>query len=423
MSKHLPTTPTITSPAPDSPHVLSMGAGVDSVAIVVGCVRAGLPLDLIIFSDTGAEKPETYLMLDILDSWLESVGYPKVTRVRYETETARYSNLEGNCLHNDTLPSLAMSGHSCSIKWKIDAIDAHLKTWEPGIEAIKAGKQIVRMVGYDAGCADGKRFVKAEKLDAMAENSPFAMWYPLRDWGWARERCQAEIAAEPELTELCEAFLDQPHPFKSACYFCPASGADEVTWLAETHPDLALKAAVMELRAATGKHGLQTVQGLGLTGADTPKAPKGERNWNWGAYLVEKGLLPADWKALAIEKGYLPADWDTYSVSCAPYRERVLAAKAAEETAYDVLPDTLKTELEAARKAKKLASYAKALEGLPYPALQAWLAACAEHKAARQAKEALLSPDWAAQPLKVKDKAKAKAKRATNKAWKVLVAA
>ena len=45
LTKHLPTTPTITSPQPDGPHVLSMGAGVDSIAIAVGCVRARLPLD------------------------------------------------------------------------------------------------------------------------------------------------------------------------------------------------------------------------------------------------------------------------------------------------------------------------------------------------------------------------------------------
>ncbi|WP_444875359.1 hypothetical protein, partial [Pseudomonas aeruginosa] len=43
-------------------------------------------------------------------------------------------------------------------------------------------------------------------------------------------------------------------PIKSACFFCPASKAWELFWLAAHHPDLLDKALVLERNALTGRH-------------------------------------------------------------------------------------------------------------------------------------------------------------------------
>lgn len=43
-------------------------------------------------------------------------------------------------------------------------------------------------------------------------------------------------------------------PIKSACFYCPASKAWELFWLAAHHPDLMEKALHMERVALTGRH-------------------------------------------------------------------------------------------------------------------------------------------------------------------------
>ena len=69
MTRSLPlattsTTPSSARPHPESPLVVSYGGGMDSTAILVGFAAAGIVPDLIVFADTGAERPETYAALD-----------------------------------------------------------------------------------------------------------------------------------------------------------------------------------------------------------------------------------------------------------------------------------------------------------------------------------------------------------------------
>jgi hypothetical protein len=52
-------------------------------------------------------------------------------------------------------------------------------------------------------------------------------------------------------------------PPKSACFFCPASKKSEIIWLRDTHPLLFQRSINMEDGARDGKHGLDTVKGLG----------------------------------------------------------------------------------------------------------------------------------------------------------------
>ena len=73
--------------------------------------------DLILFADTGGEKPETYRYMPVIQAYLKKVKFPPVVTVRYEPKIAPYRTLDGQCLHTGTLPSLAYGGKSCSLKW------------------------------------------------------------------------------------------------------------------------------------------------------------------------------------------------------------------------------------------------------------------------------------------------------------------
>jgi 3'-phosphoadenosine 5'-phosphosulfate sulfotransferase (PAPS reductase)/FAD synthetase len=226
---------------------VAYGMGVDSTAMLVGMHQRGERPDLIMFADTGDEKPETYAYLPIIDAWLAKVGFPPVTVVKNPRPVAKDKSLSESCFRNRVLPALAYGRHQCSLVWKRDPQMAFLKTWQPAIDAKARGDQIIACIGYDAGARDSCRSYKA--VDKAADG--YTNRFPLIEWGWDRERCKAEIAA-----------AGLPVPMKSACWHCPASKKHEIDWLQKTHPELAMLAIEMEYQAKA--HGLKR-EGLGMS--------------------------------------------------------------------------------------------------------------------------------------------------------------
>jgi hypothetical protein len=243
------------------PLVVSYGAGVDSTAMLIAMHERGIRPDLILFADTGGEKPETYEYLTTIDAWLERVGFPAVTTVRYEPVRAPYHTLEEKCLANEALPSLAYPGpghHSCSLVFKVEPQNKFLKTWPPALEAWAAGRKVTKAIGYDNGSRDCARRAKADRATYRPGNNDakkYEMIYPLQEWGIDREAAARLIEA-----------AGLPVPVKSACFFCPAMKIAEVLELQIKHPDLFARALKIESVAKHGKHGFKSpkTKGLGL---------------------------------------------------------------------------------------------------------------------------------------------------------------
>ncbi len=286
----MPANPPAARPWPDCPLVVAYGLGVDSTAMLVEFARRGIRPDLILFADTGGEKPETYAYLPVMQRYLARAGFPAVVTVRYEPRRAAYRTLEQQCLHTGTLPSLAYGGKSCSLKYKRVPQDKFILRRYPPPEVLRRGRRVVRAIGFEAG--EERRtyahVVKAIGLDAgeehrltWARSEPgtgkrpsreawldahyFVYWYPLLEWGYDRERCKQVIAA-----------AGLPVPVKSACFFCPASKKHEIAWLQDQHPDLLGRALEIE-RNARAK--LTSVKGLG-------------RSFSWEAYTTRRVELP-----------------------------------------------------------------------------------------------------------------------------------
>lgn len=231
------------------PLVVAYGAGVDSTAVLVEFSRRGIKIDLILMADTGGEKPGTYGYLPVVQEFLRSRGMPEVVTVRRRPTKARngrgtYSTLEENCLINQTLPSLAFGYKKCSLKWKREPQDKFCDTWAPAVGAWAAGTKVRKVIGYDAGPKDARR-------SKISDDEKYEYWYPLREWGWDRDRCEEEIRRE-----------GLPVPQKSACFFCPASKPHEIEALTRDHPDLAERICAMEKGAEDGPHGLVSIEGL-----------------------------------------------------------------------------------------------------------------------------------------------------------------
>lgn len=264
------------TPVGPPPVVVSYGIGVDSTALLVAMHERGVRPDLILFADPGGEKPETYAYLPIINAWLRKVGFPEIVTVRYEPKSAPYTTLEGKCLANETLPSLAFGKHSCSIVFKIEPQNKFIKTWTPALIAWASGQRVRKVIGYDNGAQDCRRRAKADRAVAKkadaghADAWQYEYWYALQDWGIDRVECLRLIAS-----------AGLPLPMKSACWFCPASKKSEIVWLRDTHPVLFQRAVAMETGARDGKHGLDTVKGLG-------------RNFSWSDLAEVKAEELAD---------------------------------------------------------------------------------------------------------------------------------
>jgi hypothetical protein len=229
-----------------SPLIVSYGMGVDSTAMLVGLHQRGERPDLVLFADTGSEKPETYAYLEIINAWLERVGFPTVTVVKNARPKSGDKSLGEACMRLSVLPALAYGQHQCSLVWKRDPQMAYVKRWPLAQVAWAVGQTVTMCIGYDAGPRDSCRSYKAEGKALPGYTNRF----PLIEWQWDRERCIAEIEA-----------AGLPVPVKSACFFCPASKKTEIDWLAKFHPELAAQAIEMEDRARA--RGLKRIKGLG----------------------------------------------------------------------------------------------------------------------------------------------------------------
>lgn len=230
---------------------VSFGAGVDSTAMLVALKLAGIVPHIITFADTGCEKPPTLAHVDAMNEVLRAWGWPPITICK-KVPLARtgYTDLFGNCIKNETLPSLAFGMKSCSIKWKQVPQDQYIMGVTRGpnkrpphpvwIEAQERGDRIVKLIGYDCGPADMRRSV-----DLADCSDDFDYLYPLQLIGWHRGDCVAAITAVlgPDLV-----------PVKSACFMCPASKVWELFWLAAYYPDMLEEALYLERRALTGRH-------------------------------------------------------------------------------------------------------------------------------------------------------------------------
>jgi hypothetical protein len=211
------------------------GAGVDSTALLIALKLAGLRPDVITFADVMAEKPETMAHLDRIGAILVRWGWPPITICRKTTlPRTGYDDLYGNCIANETLPSLAFGMKSCSIKWKQKPQDQAIKGSKSGpnasaphpvwVEAQRRGERIIKLIGYDCNPADLRRSRNLPTADG-----DFDYLYPLQILGWTRPHCVEVITV---------ALGAEYVSIKSACFFCPASKLWELFWLAAHHPDL-----------------------------------------------------------------------------------------------------------------------------------------------------------------------------------------
>jgi hypothetical protein len=233
-------------------NIVSCGMGRNSIAMLIGLAEMSEPIDLILFADTGGERPDTYSYIDILSKWLAENGMPKITIVKQDI------TLETDCLTRKALPSIAYGYKSCSDRWKIRPQNKFLNNWQPAKDIWLQGGKITKLIGYDA---DEHHRTKKDYSD-----DKYDVWYPLVDWGWGLDECIDVIKSE-----------GLPMPGKSSCFFCPSMREHEIRQLKVQFPELAQRAIEMERNAD-----LTNIKGLA-------------RQWSWESLLSTDDMFEGDY--------------------------------------------------------------------------------------------------------------------------------
>lgn len=236
-------------------RVISFGGGVNSTAMLLALHEHSERVDLVLFADTGNEKPGTYEHVDLMRTWCRNRG------IEWQTVTnagrGQGNTLEELCLTRKELPSLAYGFKGCSTKWKRQPMDRYLKQRDDCKQEWREGRLVERCIGIDAG---------ETRRGSLPPDKWFVYRYPLRELGIDREGCEAMILKH-----------GLPVPPKSSCFFCPASTKPEVLALAKDHPDLMVRALKLESTALSGT--VRSVKGLG-------------RRWSWRSLLLGKAVGP-----------------------------------------------------------------------------------------------------------------------------------
>lgn len=221
--------------------LVSYGAGTDSTAELIEMVEREIVPDVILFADTGADRPETYWYVIMFSLWLVEQGFPPITPVKGPV------TLEDACHKTKSLPALAYGYKTCSIRFKAEPQNKFMNHHPMAIETWKTGGTVTKAIGYEYG---------EERRMKPSLDKKYTNWYPLIEWEMDRDDCIKTIAR-----------AGLPQPGKSSCFFCPSMKKAEIFELRDNHPDLLKRALAIESNAD-----LVTIPGLG-------------RSFSWDALL------------------------------------------------------------------------------------------------------------------------------------------
>lgn len=206
-------------------YILNYGAGVNSTALLILLANGGLAdMDprklLVLFADTGAERPPTYEYVNLIR------GYCLQKGISFETVRAQYT-LEEYVCYSGILPSRF-------IRWCTQRLKIRPIRRRAGMHDV--AKPYQQLIGFSA---DESTRARQENLYENAVER-----FPLIEWGFTRKDCMLIIKGEKLAV-----------PEKSSCFCCPFQRLSSFVLLAKRYPELAKRATKLEMLANLKRNG------------------------------------------------------------------------------------------------------------------------------------------------------------------------
>ena len=212
---------------------VSLSGGKDSTFMLLRMVELNMPIDAVLFADTGMEFPELYGHLQKLDDHLFRERGIHITTLRhpkgfeymmFEETKQKKSSLQNRARLG--VPPCGNGWPGIRVRWCTGQLKTHLLTKE--VNRLKKEKRAEHFVGI---AADEAWRCKGER-------------YPLVEWG----------ITEAEALQGC---YDRGFDFgglyriyhRCSCWCCPFQRMDELRYLRRYHPELWQRLLEMDDRA------------------------------------------------------------------------------------------------------------------------------------------------------------------------------
>ena len=205
-------------------HIVSFSGGKDSTAMLIRMLELGMPVDRIIFADTGKEFPEMYDHIKRIGKYVLE-NYGKIIEIKHPTSTWDdwfYGKVTRGKAKGQQR-GFPLSFFPC---WW--SREAKFKVLDPVCEGHE------RYIG-----------IAADEPKRITYKNP-GYHYPLADWGWTEADC---------LKYLVDKGLDAQlhHDFgRTGCWCCPKQSVDSLKTLCRKYPDQWKELRRMESESPNG---------------------------------------------------------------------------------------------------------------------------------------------------------------------------
>jgi len=214
-------------------HAVSLSGGKDSTAMLLLMIERGMPIDMVLYADTGMEFPEMYAHIAKLDAYLYEQRGIHITVLRhpkgfeylmFDEPKTKPSSIENRIRLG--VPLVGNGWPGIRVRWCTGALKTKLIDKE-----VKRIKGVFDAVHYIGIAADEAWRCKGEK-------------YPLVEWG----------ITETQALQIC---YDRGFDFgglyeiynRASCWCCPFQRIGELRKLRRHHPELWQKLRNLDRRA------------------------------------------------------------------------------------------------------------------------------------------------------------------------------
>lgn len=97
-------------------NIVSFGGGTNSTAMIIGMYLHKIPIDLILFADTGGEQPHTYEFMGTFNEWLV-MNDEELAKFMLSNDGAAY------CKNNDRDSTCYLKGRDGMTACELCALD------------------------------------------------------------------------------------------------------------------------------------------------------------------------------------------------------------------------------------------------------------------------------------------------------------
>ena len=214
-------------------HAVSLSGGKDSTAMLLLMIERGMPIDLVLYADTGMEFPEMYEHIAKLDAYLYAQRGIHITVLRhpkgFEYLMFDEPKTKPSSIANRIRLGVPLFGNGwpgIRVRWCTGALKTKLINKE--VKRLKGELGAIHYIGI---AADEAWRCKGEK-------------YPLVEWG----------ITEAQALQIC---YDRGYDFgglyeiyhRASCWCCPFQRIDELRKLRKHHPELWKKLQDLDRRA------------------------------------------------------------------------------------------------------------------------------------------------------------------------------